>query len=166
MGRKAFYSFHYKPDNWRASQVRNIGVVESNSPISDNDWEEVKKGGEKAIKDWIAAQLKGRSCTIVLIGENTAGRKWIKHEIEQSWNLGKGVLGIYIHNLKDKDGNQADNKGKNPFDDFTMERDGKKLSSIVKAYDPPFKISTNVYNYISENIEEWVEKAIEIRNNY
>lgn len=23
-----FYSFHYAPDNWRASQVRNIGAVE------------------------------------------------------------------------------------------------------------------------------------------
>lgn len=43
--RKVFYSFHYKPDNWRASQVRNIGAVEGNKPASDNDWEEVVKGG-------------------------------------------------------------------------------------------------------------------------
>jgi hypothetical protein len=166
MGRRVFYSFHYKPDNWRASQVRNIGVIEGNKPVSDNDWEKVKKGGDKAIQNWIDDQLKGRSCTIVLIGEKTAGRKWIKYEIEKSWNSGKGVLGIYIHNLKDSDGNQA-NKGRNPFDDFTMkDNDKKKLSSIVKAYDPPYKTSTNVYDYISENIEEWVEEAIEIRDNY
>jgi hypothetical protein len=162
MGRKAFYSFHYKPDNWRASQVRNIGAIEGNASISDNDWEEVKKEGDKAIQNWIDNQLKGRSCTIVLIGEKTAGRKWIKYEIEKSWNQSKGVLGIYIHNLKDKDGNQS-SKGKNPFDDFTL--NGKKLSSIVKAYDPPYTTSTNVYNYIKENIESWVQKAIEIRNN-
>ncbi|HBS44085.1 MAG TPA: hypothetical protein DEA91_05740, partial [Paenibacillus sp.] len=96
MARKAFYSFHYKPDNWRASQVRNIGAIEGNSSISDNDWEEVEKGGDKAIQDWIDKQLKGRSCTIVLIGEKTAGRKWIKYEIKKSWNQSKGVLGIYI----------------------------------------------------------------------
>ena len=54
MARKAFYSFHYKPDASRAGQVRNIGVVEGNTPVSDNDWETVTKGGEAAIKKWIA----------------------------------------------------------------------------------------------------------------
>ncbi len=39
MARRAFYSFHYKPDNWRAAQVRNMGVIEGNLVASDNDWE-------------------------------------------------------------------------------------------------------------------------------
>lgn len=165
MARKVFYSFHYIPDNWRAGQVRNIGAIEGNTPISDNDWEKIKKGGTTAIQNWIDNQLKGKSCTVVLIGANTAGRKWIKYEIEKSWNDGKGVLGIYIHNLKDNDGNQT-KKGKNPFDDFTMKRDGEKLSNIVKAYDPPYSISSKVYNHIEENLEDWVEEAISIRNSY
>jgi len=165
MARRVFYSFHYKPDNWRASQVRNIGKVEGNKPASDNDWETVTKGGEKAIQKWIDDQLNGRSCSIVLIGENTAGRKWIKYEIEKSWNDGKGLLGIYIHNLKNSAGEQS-NKGRNPFEDFTMQRDNKKLSSIVKTYDPPYTTSKNVYDYISEHIEDWIETAIQIRNDY
>lgn len=166
MKRQVFFSFHYKLDSWRASQVRNIGVIEGNEPVSDNDWEKIKKDGDKAIQDWIDSQLKYRSCTIVLIGEKTAGRKWIKYEIEKSWNSGKGVLGIYIHNLKDKEGNQAQ-KGRNPFDDFTMDNnDSEKLSNIVKAYNPPYKASKNVYNHIVNNIEDWVEEAIKIRENY
>lgn len=165
MARRAFYSFHYKPDNWRASQIRNIGAIEGNTPVSDNEWETITKGGEKAIKKWIDGQLEGRSCTIVLIGEKTAGRKYIKYEIEESWNSGKGVLGIYIHNLKNSDGNQA-SKGKNPFDDFTMDKDKKKLSSIVKAYDPLYLTSPYVYAYIKKNLSDWVEEAITIRNNY
>lgn len=40
MARRVFFSFHYKPDNWRAAQVRNAGVVEGNTPVSDNDWGE------------------------------------------------------------------------------------------------------------------------------
>lgn len=164
MARRVFYSFHYKPDNWRASQVRNIGVVEGNTPVSDNNWEAVKKGGDTAIQKWIDDQLNGRSCSIVLIGKDTAGRKWIKYEIEKTWNDGKGVLGIYIHNLKDSDGNQS-SKGENPFDDFTMKRDNKKLSNIVKAYYPPYSTSTNVYDYIKNNLDNWVEEAISIRNN-
>lgn len=163
--RQIFYSLHYKQDNWRASQIRNIGVVEGNKPASDNKWEDVKRGGEKAIKKWIDDQLYGRSCTVVLIGENTAGRKWIKYEIEKSWNDSKGVLGIYIHNLKNLSGEKS-NKGKNPFEDFTMKRDDEKLSSIVKAYNPPSTDSKKVYNYISEKLSDWIEEAIKIRNNY
>ena len=36
MIRKVFFSFHYKRDNWRAAQVRNIGVIEGNKTVSDN----------------------------------------------------------------------------------------------------------------------------------
>jgi hypothetical protein len=39
MARKAFYSFHYDPDNWRASKVRNMGVIEKNPLASSNKGE-------------------------------------------------------------------------------------------------------------------------------
>lgn len=162
MGRKVFFSFHYKNDNARAAQVRNMGVIEGNAPIKDNEWEKVKKE-DASIKKWIDDQLSGKSCTVVLIGEETAGRKWINYEIEKSWELGKGIVGIQIHNLKNLDGEQS-TEGKNPFDKFTL--DGKPLSKIIKVYNPPYKISTNVYSHIKENIESWVEEAIKIRNNY
>lgn len=165
MARRVFYSFHYEPDNWRASQVRNAGVVEGNRPVSDNEWETITKGGDAAIQRWIANQLDGKSCTVVLIGSATAGRKWITYEIEKTWNDKKGVVGIYIHNLKDVSGNQS-LKGQNPFDYLTMKRDNKLMSSLVKAYDPPFNVSTDVYQYIRYNIEAWVDEAVGIRNNY
>ncbi|MBZ0179424.1 MAG: TIR domain-containing protein [Melioribacteraceae bacterium] len=162
MAKKVFTSFHYKPDNWRASQIRNIGKIEGNSVASTNKWEEVTSGGDDAIKKWIEDNMKGKSCVIVFVGEKTAGRKWIKYEIKKAWNDGRGIFGIYVHNLKDREGNQC-NKGANPFDDFNV--DGKKLSSIVKCYDPPFSTSTYVYDHIKENIGDWIDKAIEIRNN-
>ena len=82
--RQVFYSFHYKPDNWRASQVRNIGSVEGNKPASDNDWEIITKGGDNAISRWIDSQVQHRSCAVVLVGTNTANRKWINYEIVKS----------------------------------------------------------------------------------
>jgi hypothetical protein len=145
--------------------VRNAGVVEGNIPVSDNDWETIKKGGDDAIKRWIDGQLDGKSCAIVLIGAQTAGRKWIDYEIENAWNGGKGLLGVYIHNLKDRLGNQSA-KGRNPFDTFTMSRDGAKLSSIVHVYDPPYGESTSVYSYIKNYLASWVEDAIRIRESY
>lgn len=163
MARKVFYSFHYIPDNWRASQVRNIGAVEGNQPAKDNDWEAVKRGGDVAIQKWIDGQLGGRSCAVVLIGAQTAGRKWITYEINKAWNDGKGVLGIYVHNLKDVGGEQS-KKGANPLDYVTFKRTGAKLSTVAKTYDPPYTTSTNVYSHIKENLSAWIEEAIKIRN--
>lgn len=92
LARRCFYSFHYMPDNWRVAIVRSIGIIEGNKPATDNDWESVEKAGDTAIKSWIAAQMKGRSCTVVMVGTNTADRKWINHEIIRSWNEGMGVV--------------------------------------------------------------------------
>ena len=161
--RRTFFSFHYKPDNWRAAQVRNMGVVEGNSPVSDNDWEAVTRGGDAAIKRWIDAQMYGKSCVIVLIGSRTSGRKWIKYETQKAWNDEKGLLGIYIHNLMDANATQSV-KGANPFYSLYVNR--KRLSNIVNAYEPPYKRSANVYTYIASNIAEWVEEAIAIRASY
>jgi len=161
MARKAFYSFHYNPDNWRASQVRNMGAIEGNAAVSDNDWETVTKGGDAAIEKWIAGQLKGRSCTVVLVGKDTAGRKWITHEIKESWNAKMGVLGILIHGLKDASGNTS-TKGGNPFDHLTIGE--KKLSSVVRLYAPTGIASSDIYKNIKDNIETWCEEAITIRN--
>lgn len=164
MARRVFYSFHYKPDNWRASQVRNMGVIEGNRPCSDNDWETITQGGDEKIKKWIAEQLDGKSCAVVLIGANTADRKWINHEIVKAWNDKKGVVGVYVHNLQNRDQQQS-KKGANPFANIKHEDSGKMLSSIVKAYDPPYSTSASVYNHIKENLATWVEEAITIRNN-
>ena len=47
-------------------------------------------------------------------------------------------MGIYIHNLLDNAGEKSE-KGSNPFEEITVGEgeDKKKLSSIVKAYNPP-----------------------------
>jgi hypothetical protein len=142
MARKVFYSFHYDNDCWRTQQIRNIGFIDGSKPVSANDWEAVKKGGDNAIENWITNQLDGRSCTIVLVGVETAYRKWVQHEIIQSWNLKKGIVGIRINSLKDNDGNQSV-AGPNPFDQINV--GGKSMSSIVQLYRPTSSLSTEAY---------------------
>jgi hypothetical protein len=162
MARKCFYSFHYKPDSARASQVRNIGAIEGNQPVSDNDWETVTKGGDDAIKKWIAEQMKGKTCSVVLVGSDTAGRKWINHEIVKSWDDGLGVVGIHIHGLKNLD-EETSKKGDNPFDSINYGNTGKKLSTIVKCYNPGGSNSKERYEWISNHLSNVVEEAIKIR---
>ena len=163
--RQVFYSFHYQPDNWRVSQIRNIGAIERNKPASDNAWEDVKKQGDKAIKAWIDRSMFHRTCTIVLVGSNTANRKWINYEIEKSWNNGMGVVGIYIHRLKNSDGYTPD-KGRNPFDCINYGKTGKKLSQIVRCYNPQGSNSKEKYDWISQHLSNAIEEAIRIRNKY
>lgn len=163
--RQVFFSFEYNKDNWRASQVRNMGKVDDSSTFSDNDWEEVKEKSDAKIKEWIDEQLKKRSCLVVLIGATTSGRKWINYEIEKAHELKKGIVGIHIHGLKDKDGSQT-SKGNNPFYQIYIGQNNERLSKYVTCYDPPYSTSTNVYEDIEEHIEQLIEDAIAAKGTY
>ncbi|HSH87201.1 MAG TPA: TIR domain-containing protein [Methylophilus sp.] len=158
MARRVFYSFDYQRDSWRASMVRNIGMVLGNQAAIDNAWEEVYKSEDSAIRRWIKKQLNGRSCTIVLIGAETARSKWVRYEIEQTLLSGKGLLGIRIHKLLDQK-QQEDMAGPDPFEGLSMP-DGRLVTDVIHTYDPPGETSKEVYAHISEHIESWIEIAI------
>jgi MTH538 TIR-like domain (DUF1863) len=86
-------------------------------------WEEVKKKGDSAIEAWIDEQLKGTSVTVILIGAETSERNYVGTEIVKSHTKGNGLLGIYIHNMKDQSGFN-DVQGKNPFANWQIEKNG------------------------------------------
>ena len=176
--RKIFYSFRFDDDVMRVQQIRNIGVIEDNKPVTPNKWEEIKRGGDLAIRKWIDSNISRSECVVVLIGENTYKSKWVDYEIKKAWADGKGLVGIYIHNLKDpKYG--VSNKGKDPFeeinykvvarDNFSVYMDclddkeeinlknGKKLSEYISVYNP----DSDAYNWIAKYINQIVEKGMQ-----
>jgi len=112
-------------------------------------WEEVKRKNDSAIKSWIDEQLVGTSVTVVLIGSDTAGKKWIDYEIEASHNKGNGILGIYIHNMKDLSGNTM-NKGANPFSSWNFTKNG-----VAVTYPTYSWVADDGYN----NMGSWIETA-------
>ena len=156
--RQIFYSFDFDYDVMRVQQIRNIGFLEDNKPVSANKWEEIRKKGYDAIKEWVDDTMAYRSCVVVLVGGRTASRPWVKYEIEKAWKDQKGLVGIYIHNISCPR-NGKSYQGVNPFDQFKFE-DGNKLSSVVKCYNPP---DSEAYTYIKKNLEDIVEEAIKIR---
>jgi hypothetical protein len=99
---------------------------------------------------------------VVLIGERTAGRKWINYEIENSWDQGKGLVGIHVHNLKDSHAQQSA-EGANRFDIFTVGNDHRLRSSIVPAYNPPCWDSKSVYECTGSILACWIDEVIPIR---
>src|ERR1700730_1352842 len=156
MARRTFFSFHYERDVWRACQVRNSWVTKDRESAGFWDaaaWEEVKKKGEEAIQKWIDDQLSGTSVTVVLIGAETAARPYVGYEIKQSHNKGNGILGLYIHNLKDSN-SKTDVMGSNPLANWHIEPEAGKtlLSDLYPTYD---WVNENG----RENLGAWIEAA-------
>lgn len=157
MARKVFFSFHYERDAWRAGQVRNSDLLANDDEYGFIDsvaWEEIKRKGDDAVKNWIKGQLEYTSVTVVLIGAETSNRSWVDYEIRESWNRGNGLLGIRIHNMKDQRG-LTDNRGASPFEGINL-KNGTSLSSQVKIYDW-------VTDNGRDNLGRWVEEAAKAR---
>ena len=160
--RRVFFSFHYAKDAMRAAQIRNMGIFEGDTACFDNDWESVRNNDD-SIKKWISSQMKNRTCCVVLVGSETASRKWVRYEIEEAWKMGLGVVGVYIHNVKIPNETRCA-KGANPFDQISYGT--KKLSEIVNCYDPYSNLTNGAYQAIHYNIENWIEEAIAIRKRF
>lgn len=157
MSRKVFFSFHYERDVWRSSIVRNSDTVKDEAEergfIDAAEWEKLKKSGDTAIKTWIRDQLNGTSVTVVLIGAETSTRPWVQYELQQSYSRGNAIVGIRIHNIRDKD-KKTDSKGETTFGSLGKNSLGKGVfySNVATTYD---WVNDDGYN----NFAPWVESA-------
>lgn len=155
MPRKTFFSFHYAVDIHRACVVRNSTMTQEKRGFFDNSlWEEAKKKGDKAIQKLIDDGLNGTSVTVVLIGSDTSNRRWVNYEIEKSIELGSGLVGVRVHNIKDLSGHTA-SRGSNPLDGGTItfrDHSRRSASSYYKTYD---YVSDDGYH----NLGAWIDEA-------
>jgi hypothetical protein len=154
MARHTFFSFHHARDVWRAAQVRNSWVLNESAGFWDKaDWEAVKRKDKATIHRWIDEQMRGTSVTVVLIGAETASREHVGYEILQSHNKGNGLLGIYVHNIKDSN-QRTDFKGRNPFLNWQFESGDRTI--LFSDFYP-------TYDWVNDggrnNLGTWIEAA-------
>jgi hypothetical protein len=138
---KVFFSFHYQRDIWRVNVVRNSAVVEGVSAAGFDDaslWEATKKKGDDAIKSLIRAGLEGTTVTAVLIGSQTASRRYVSYEIEQSIARGNGILGVRINEIKDREGH---------------------TDALGNVPDALIRLGAPVYKYEYGKLGQWVDMA-------
>lgn len=110
MARRVFFSFKYE-DVSRAMVVRHSWVAQGKEAAGFIDaakFEEVRRQGDNAIKNWIDRQLVGTSVTVVLVGEKTSSSRWVDYEIRKSKEIGNGLLGIDVSKIKDLQGNLSE----------------------------------------------------------
>jgi len=190
MARRVFFSFHYEKDVWRANVVRNSWVTKPDRKVAGfidaAEFEKIKRQGDLAVKRWINSELEGTSVTAVLIGAETYKRRWVRYEIIKNFDKGNGLLGIYIHKIKNKDG-KTDIRGENPFEyvGVYIDKNGKavycekdKNGEWMKFKDYPdcflnfdseywtgkvYTFSSNIYDWVDDdgynNIGNWIEQA-------
>ncbi|MBA5249593.1 hypothetical protein MNB_SUP05-SYMBIONT-4-728 [hydrothermal vent metagenome] len=135
--RRVFFSFDWDNDVWRVNQVRNSWVAKGSYQSAGFEdkakIERLKLQTDQKIKQWIDKQIHNTSVTCVLIGNQTSNSKWVQYEIEKSIDKGNGILGIYIHSIKDQK-RETSRRGKNPLSVYTQPTSGsKKIGNAVVA---------------------------------
>lgn len=158
MARSSFVSFHYQNDYWRVQQILQMGAIEGQEILPAQNWESVKARGEQAVKDWIDKEMAHKAAVVVLIGSETASRKFVQYEIRKAWSSKKPLVGIRIHGLKDKDGRVA-SAGADPFAQFKFSDSNKTYADYVPVFTPTGSDSTQVYGSIKNNIDTWISRA-------
>lgn len=160
MAKSSFVSFHYQRDHWRVQQVLNIGALDEQVELTAQKWEEVKRKGDAAVTAWIDQQMNYKQAVIVMIGNETATRKFVQYEIRRAWSMKKPMLGIRIHGLKDASGS-VDRPGPNPFARFRFADSSRTYADYVPVYDPKdfagklAPNSSDIYAVIKSNIATW-----------
>lgn len=150
MARRVFFSFHYDNDVWRANIVRNSWVTQGKEAagfIDKAEFEEIRRTGDEAVKNWIDKQLIGTSVTVVLIGSETLDRPFVQYEIEASRRRGNAIIGVTIGGIKDQCKRTSQSQSK-----YTL-INGTLFSDIVDGF----------YDYVSDdgysNMGTWIESA-------
>lgn len=119
MARRTFFSFHYQADVWRAMNVRNCWVAKPSEERAEGFWdssvfEASKRQSADALKRFLREGLENTSVTCVLAGTNTYARRWVRYEIARSVIRGNGIVTVFIHGVRDREGQLA-TKGPDPL---------------------------------------------------
>lgn len=154
MAKTVFYSFHYDRDVHRVQLVRNINALESQPLLNSQKWEEVRRRGDKAIEDWIDEQMKWKKAVIVLVGKETAGRKWVNYEINKAWKDKKPLLGVRIHGLASLISG-ADIAGANPFNRVDIPLFDPTMKDVYGRID-----TKATYNRLATHLESWSSRGM------
>src|SRR5690242_903818 len=103
MARNVFFSFAYLDvKNFKVNVVRNSWLLNNSDEtfVDGSIWEKVKTKGDAYLKRLIETGLNKTSVTAILIGQETANRRWVNYEIIKSFERGNGILGIHINRIR------------------------------------------------------------------
>jgi hypothetical protein len=133
MPRRTFFSFHYESDVSRAWVVRNSWVAklaqgerEDVGFFDSSVFEAKERESDDVLKRFLREGLDNTTVTCVLVGKQTALRRWVRYEILRSFMRGNGLLGVRIHSIPNLQ-KMTSQAGPNPFDCLAFRIDGDRM---------------------------------------
>lgn len=118
MARRTFFSFHYNADVSRANVVKNSWVTrdrEDSGFFDSSAFERAQRTDDNVLKAFLNNAMDGSSVVCVLVGAETANRRWVRYELQRAiWEC-KGLLAVRIHTIANLS-SQTAIAGSNPFD--------------------------------------------------
>ena len=154
MNRHCCFIFDYDNDLARAKQIDDLRLMRGTAPAGVDDvsrLQEARNAGKEAVRELIGDALSGTSATIVLIGEKTADLDYVEYAIEQSISRKNGIVGFFVHDMPDENGNTSA-KGGVPYE--------------VQAAEKLDAHHYEVHDWDQSKFEEWVEEAATEWKNY
>src|SRR4051812_16859838 len=106
------------------------------------------------LEQFVDREVDEADVTVVLIGARTASCEHVLHSIRRSAELGRGMIGIYIDQCRNRYGSTSE-RGRNPFDRVVVYRDGREDSLAD---------SVPIYDWVADdgyaNLQSWVAEAM------
>lgn len=132
-GASYIFLFHYKPDVTRAWVVRNSWVTKlvqgerDDAGFFDSSvFEAAQRESDEALQRFLREGLKNTTVTCVLVGSETALRRWVRYEIFQSFMRGNGLLAVRVHSIPGFN-KLTGAEGFNPFSSVAFTVDGDQI---------------------------------------
>jgi hypothetical protein len=153
-----FFLFDFAEDLWRASVVRNRWVPDpslAGGGFWDGRFFTDPAPTNEELQRFVDQQIERAQLTVVLIGTRTAECPHVQYAIRRSVELGRGLLGIYVDQCRNRYG-RTGARGRNPFDEVIVVRDGREESLAE---------SVPVYDWVDDdgfaNLPDWIDQAKE-----
>ena len=159
MADSIFLSFDFERDFHRAEQIKKVWNSQPNRTLHGlwdlSGFPILEEQREVQFKKYIDDVLKRSQVTVVLIGQETSQRSYVQYAVKESHRLDKGMFGIYVHKIKDGQGNTS-KIGNAQFGEIGKSKDNQSIF-FWKTYP--------LYRWVTDggknNLKKWVDTAAE-----
>ena len=115
--------FSHDLDEPRADVVRNRWLAQPGNEEAGFfgmlTWGDATRGGPATVKRLLSAAFADTSVTCVLIGPETAGKRWVRFEIIESIERRNLLVGVHVGAIPDRS-RKIVGASKNPFEELAI----------------------------------------------
>ncbi len=111
---------------------RHTREGEGSYQFAPSDWHELRKQTDAEIKREILRHLQKTVVTVVLVGDETHARRWVRHEILRTLELGHGLLAVQLPPEPDT---SRGHLPENPLDQIYFQVDYARQAILLWEWD-------------------------------